>query len=157
MVGGSVDWEVDMGKGAAGDHQPATVRSRSLGAPVRDAVMAGHVGDLETARALVGDDDAAVRAAALGALQRLGALGPDALLRALGDPDPSVRRRACTLAGRGLGAGPGTPAIVDALLRALASDPDPSVVECAAWALGEAGAACGPSRGRRARARGPRP
>ncbi len=116
-----------------------------MGAPVRDAVVAGHVGDLETATALVGDDDAAVRVAALGALQRMGALGPDALLRALGDPDPSVRRRACTLAGRGLGTGTGAPSTIGALTRLLASDPDPSVVECAAWALGEAGPACGPA------------
>ena len=62
----------------------------------------------------------------------------------MGDPDPGVRRRACALAGRGLAAGAGSPAIVDALIRAVSSDADPSVVECAAWALGEAGAACGP-------------
>ena len=40
----------------------------------------------------------AVRATALGALDRLGALTDADLERALGDADPTVRRRACELA-----------------------------------------------------------
>ena len=79
MVGGSVDWEVDMGKGGSGDHQPAMVRSSFLGAPVRAAIVAGHTGDLDTAVRLVADPDPAVRAAALGALSRMGALETEVL------------------------------------------------------------------------------
>ncbi len=131
-----------MGKGASGDHQPATVRSSPFGAPVRDAVVAGHTGDLETALRLVGADDPAVRGAALGALDRMGALEGERLIDALADPDPAVRRRACALAGRGLAAGDARVA-PEALLGALESDRDASVVEGAAWALGEAGSRCG--------------
>jgi len=144
VAGGSVDWEVDMGEGASGDHQPATVRPVHLGAPVRDAVVAGHTGDLDTARRLARDHDPAVRAAALGALDRMGSLDSDTLGAAMVDPDVPVRRRACALAGRGFGSGPAPSSIMSALVRALASDADPSVVECAAWALGEAGSRCGP-------------
>src|ERR1700681_447002 len=97
VVGGSVDWEVDMGKGVQGDHQPATVRSPHLGAPVRDAVIAGHRGDLETASRLLGHPDAAARAAALGALDRIGVLDTVALRNALTDPGLAVRRHACVL------------------------------------------------------------
>ncbi|MGD0378442.1 MAG: HEAT repeat domain-containing protein [Acidimicrobiales bacterium] len=128
-----------MGKGVSGDHQPATVRSSHPGAPVRDAVIAGHDGDLETASRLVGDRDPAVRAAALGALQRMGALETHTLGAALRDPDPTVRRRGCVVAARRFGAGEISGEIVDALVQALASDPDPTVVEAAAWSLGEAG------------------
>jgi HEAT repeat protein len=135
------------------------VRSLLLGAPVREAVVAGHTGDLETAARLVRDQDPAVRAAALGALSRMGALETDTLTRAMTDPDPAVRRRACALAGRAFatpeadatdhtdhtdGADATVGQILDALLGALASDADPSVVESAAWSLGEAGSNCGP-------------
>jgi HEAT repeat protein len=131
-----------MGKGASADHQPAMVRSSHPAAPRREAVVAGHTGDFETAERLVRDEDPAVRCAALGALDRMGALGADALLDAMADPDATVRRRACALAGRGLAAGEDRVAPV-ALSGVLASDPDPAVVECAAWALGEAGTTCG--------------
>lgn len=73
----------------------------------------------------------AVRAAALGALARMGALGDDDLAGALTDPDAKVRCRACRLAA-GRRGGPD--------LTALLHDPDASVVETAAWALGEQGA-----------------
>jgi HEAT repeat protein len=106
--------------------------------------MAGHRGDAERAALLAGHGDPAVRAAALGALARMGALGADDLVAAFSDPDATVRRRACGLAGRGLGAGePATPALVGALVTTVSSDAEPWVVEAAAWALGEAGAACG--------------
>ncbi len=152
VVGGSVDWEVDMGKGASRDHedtwgdpQPATIHPSLLGAPVRDAVVAGHRGDLRRASSLVGHPDPAVRAGALGALYRMGALGSPVLADALGDPDAAVRRRGCVLAGRSFGAGTVDVSLVEALTATLTADPDAMVVESAAWALGEAGSDCAPA------------
>jgi HEAT repeat protein len=133
-----------MAEGESGDHQPAMVRSSLPGAPVRAAVIAGHSADLDTATALVEDTDPAVRAAALGALYRMGELGTGALTDAMADPDVVVRRRACVLAGRGLASGKASPEVIDALSATLTSDDDASVVECAAWSLGEAGSHCGP-------------
>ncbi len=139
----------------AGGHQPATVQPAPNRARVRDAVLAGHRGDVEAARELARDEDGAVRMAALGALHRLGRLGVDDLGTALGDPRPAVRRRACVLAGRTLAAGAGDdgspvpPAaadagpLVDLLVEVLTSEDDAWTVEAAAWALGEAGASCG--------------
>lgn len=97
----------------------------------RHAVVAGYRGDEQVARALLDDPAPSVRAAALGALARMGALRDDDLARGAGDPDAAVRRRACTLAARRRG-GPDMVGLLD--------DPDPSVVEAAAWALGERGA-----------------
>jgi HEAT repeat protein len=107
----------------------------------RRAVLAGHEGDEDRARELSADPDPAVRAAALGALERLGVLDDATLGGALDDPDPDVRRRACALAGRRDDPG-SSDAVLDRLVRAL-DDTDPSVVETAAWALGEFGALCG--------------
>jgi len=47
------------------------------------------------------------------------------------------------LAGRRLGTSPGDGGLVDALTKTLSADPDATVVESAAWALGEAGSHCG--------------
>jgi HEAT repeat protein len=91
--------------------------------------VAGHTGDVTTARAACDDPDASVRAVGLGALERLGVLGTGELQRALADADPSVRRRAAELAARH----------PDVDLLVVLGDPDPSVVEVAAWALGEHG------------------
>jgi HEAT repeat protein len=89
--------------------------------------VAGHTGDVGTARALLADPEPAVRATALGALARAAALTDAELGAALGDADPVVRRRAVTLAA--------TRPQVD-LLGALA-DPHPLVAEVAAFACGE--------------------
>jgi HEAT repeat protein len=94
---------------------------------LRDVAVAGHTGDAATARAGLASGDPAVRAAALGALERLDELDDDTLTGALGDPDVAVRRRAAELAA--------THRCVD-LLAGL-HDPDERVIEVAAWACGE--------------------
>ncbi|MDY7105766.1 MAG: HEAT repeat domain-containing protein [Actinomycetota bacterium] len=93
----------------------------------RSAVLAGYAGDVDVARALLGDEDGTVRAAAWGALDRLGALEHDAIAAALDDPDPDVRRRVIELAATRPG--------ID--LSGPLADDDPTVVELAAWAAGE--------------------
>jgi HEAT repeat protein len=93
----------------------------------RRAVLAGHQGDVGAAHKALTDADAAVRAGALGALERLGQLDDDALIAALLDPAANVRRRAAQLAARHAEV---------SLLHALEDD-DPSVVEMAAFASGE--------------------
>jgi HEAT repeat protein len=93
----------------------------------RAVTIAGHTGDVDVARSGLDADDPAVRAAALGALERLGELGDDTLAAALGDPDLAVRRRAVELAAHH----------PDVDLVAALADPDPRVVEVAAWACGE--------------------
>ena len=95
----------------------------------RDAAVAGHTGDEATARALLDHADPAVRATALGALARTGALRSSDVERALVDSDPGVRRRACEEAV----------SVTEVGLEPLLSDADRSVVEAAAWALGERG------------------
>jgi HEAT repeat protein len=96
----------------------------------RDVVEAGHRGG-EQAVALahdaLTDDDQAVRALALGALDRLQQLSDDLLIAAFADPAGPVRRRAVELAAHRPG--------ID--LMAMLDDVDPVVVEHAAWACGE--------------------
>lgn len=82
---------------------------------------------------MAADASPSVRATALGALARIGAVGVADLTAGLTDPDPAVRRRACEVAA-------GHPDV--ALLDVLA-DADPGVAEAAAWALGERGDAAG--------------
>jgi len=93
----------------------------------RDVALAGHLGDERTARAGVESVDPAVRATALGALERLGHLDDGDLVRAFADASPIVRRRAAEIAATHPG--------VD--LRPLLDDDDPFVVEMAAWSCGE--------------------
>ncbi len=93
----------------------------------RAVALAGHTGDVATAEAGLTDGDPGVRITALGALDRLGVLDGRRLTGALADPDPGVRRRAVELAARRPGFD----------LLPLLHDPDPSVVEVAAWACGE--------------------
>ena len=94
---------------------------------LRAVVIAGHRGDVETAHAGLTSADPSVRAAALGALERLDALDADTITAALGDAEMAVRRRAAELAA--------THPSVD--LLAVLDDPDDRVVEVAAWACGE--------------------
>lgn len=104
----------------------------------RSAALAGHTGDVESARAYLSDEDGDVRATALGALNRLGVLTASELLDATHDADPVVRRRACTESttwGGSIGDAP-DPEIGTAIARLL-DDEDVSVIEIAAWACGE--------------------
>ena len=96
----------------------------------RAVARAGHEGDETLARRGLDDPDPGVRATALGALERLGTLTPEHVAPALVDGSPIVRRRACEAAARQ--PGDGAPSLLAAL-----SDPDPTVVEVAAWASGE--------------------
>lgn len=87
-------------------------------------------GDVTIALALSGDDDASVRSSALLALCELRSLAESTVNDALLDPSPLVRQRILQLAGRHgfLSAG---------RLASSLSDPDATVVEAAATALGE--------------------
>ena len=89
--------------------------------------MAGHTGDVATARRGLDAVDPGVRVAALGALDRIGVLDDQLLAAQVDDPDASVRRRAVELAARRPG--------ID--LSPWLGDPDATVVEMAAWACGE--------------------
>jgi HEAT repeat protein len=97
----------------------------------RAAAMAGHTGDEATARSLSADESASVRATALAALVRMGRASAADVANALDDADAGVRRRALA-AAVAIGA---APALVVERLR----DRDATVVEAAAWALGEIG------------------
>lgn len=101
----------------------------------RAAALAGHEGDVAGARALLADPDPSVRATALGALARAGGLDSGALQAALDDPAATVRRRAAEVVAATDG-DEASPAAGVSLLGLLA-DPDPAVVEVAAWACGE--------------------
>lgn len=90
-------------------------------------VIAGHRGDAAAARAHLHDPDDSVRAAALGALERMSSLDDQQITGAFTDESPAVRRRAAEAAAR-------RPQID---LRELLDDADPTVVELAAWACGE--------------------
>ena len=91
------------------------------------AAVAGHTGDEALARQLLASPDAGVRATALGALARMGALADAEVATALADPDPTVRRRALALAVDR----------ADLALVPLLEDEDDDVAEQAAWACGE--------------------
>ena len=110
---------------------------------IRSLAVAAHRGDAEPARLATNDPDPAVRAAALGALDRADALNPSSLRAGFADPAALVRRRACELAATGSG----YVADLEGLLR----DIDPLVAEAAAWALGERGREVAPSMVRRAK------
>jgi len=107
----------------------------------RHAVLAGHTGDVDTARSLRLDPAPVVRAAALGALARAGGLTDDELAGGLTDTDAAVRRRALEILGapeESSGAPSGSLVeLLAGLLAGLLSDHDPTVVEVACWAAGE--------------------
>ena len=93
----------------------------------RQVAVAGHTGDEATARAALTDGDPSVRATALAALQRLGAATSDEVGRLLADESPVARRRAAEIARHHR----------EVDLVPMLDDADPTVVEAAAWALGE--------------------
>lgn len=99
-----------------------TARERRLA-----VIVAGHRHDAAPALGHLDDEDGSVRAAALHALERSGALTSALVVAAFGDRDPAVRRQAAELAGRR----------PDIDLAPLLGDDDPTVVEIAAWACGE--------------------
>lgn len=94
-------------------------------------------------RAVMDDPDPRVRAAALGALVRAGTplLASESWRAAVEDPAPAVRRRAGEMAPT-LAARDGDAVLVGVLVAALVvllDDPEVTVVDAAAWALGELG------------------
>jgi HEAT repeat protein len=95
----------------------------------REAALAGHRGDEAAARAALQDEDPTVRATAVAAVARAGSITADDLDAALVDPAPEVRRRACEVAAAHRMNAPA--------VQRLLTDDDASVVEVAAWALGE--------------------
>ena len=101
----------------------------------RTVALAGHRGNEPAARRGLADPDPSVRAAAVGALARLGALTVADVVAALADDAPAVRRRAveAALEVRGNGSRSALPAALTAAL----ADPDPLVAVGAAWFAGE--------------------
>ena len=114
-----------------GDPDPSRTARR------RDAALAGHRGDEAAARDLLADPDAGVRATALRALARAGALSVADVAGAWADVDASVRRAAAEVAAAPDAPIEPTDPDVARLLVTLLDDPEPSVVEVAAWATGE--------------------
>ena len=98
-----------------------------MGPDKRHVAIAGHTGDERAAVAGLDADDPAVRATALGALERLGSLTDGMIDTSLRDPSPLVRRRAAQVAA-------GHP---DVDLAPALHDERADVVEMAAWACGE--------------------
>jgi HEAT repeat protein len=101
-------------------------------------LTAGVAAELEAAAH--GDADGRVRAAALGALVQRGDVRRAARvwLAGVADPDARVRRRAANLAPAL--AARREPALLATPLVELLADPEVTVVEAAAWGLGELGA-----------------
>jgi len=102
------------------DRPPTPERRRIVG-------LAGHSGDVTTARAHLHDPEASVRVAALRALERLDRLTTADIEANLGDSNASVRIAALEIA-----AARPAPEIAQLL-----NDTEPAVVETTAWALGE--------------------
>ena len=101
----------------------------------RTVALAGHRGNGSAARRALADPEPGVRAAAIGALSRLGALTTDDVVAALADDAPAVRRRAAQ-AAPAVG-GRGSRSVLPAALTVALGDPDPLVAVDAAWFVGE--------------------
>lgn len=122
--------EISTGAGFLASKKPAMEPSRRrVTDRRRDTALAGYRADRKAATEALADGSPWVRATALGALRRIGALAAADLDAALVDPSPIVRRRAVELSV-------GVPGVD--IARRLRDD-DPSVVETAAWAIGERG------------------
>jgi len=93
----------------------------------RAAAQAGFLDDPTTALAALGDPDASVRIAGLRSADRLDELATDRLVTLLEDPVPTVRIAALDIAAHRH----------DPDIVGLLDDPEPAVVEMAAWACGE--------------------
>jgi HEAT repeat protein len=117
----------------AGESQRPDRTLAEAAARRRRVALAGHQGDSELARSHLTDDDAAVRATALRALARAGALRSAELAAATDDADPSVRRAAAEVLAVWT-PGPGDQSVT---ILGLLGDHEPTVVETAAWAAGE--------------------
>jgi len=98
----------------------------------RAAAVAGHKHDEPAARRALLDESGTVRATALGALARMGAIRGSDLRAAASDPDRRVRARGAELASENLDPGIGMPLLLTAIV-----DREPSVVEAACFSLGE--------------------
>jgi HEAT repeat protein len=103
----------------------------------RAAALAGHTPDPDGARDLLADPDAGVRATALRALARIGSVTVGDVAGAWADAAPEVRRAAAEVVAAADAPFEATDPDVPRLLVALLGDPEPSVVEVAAWATGE--------------------
>lgn len=93
--------------------------------------MAGHVGDVPTATALLTDADPVVRATAMRALARAEALSIEVLVGGAEDHDAIVRGATLELV-----ANRPEPEL-DAVVVAGLEDREPQVIETAAWSAGE--------------------
>ena len=103
----------------------------------RQAILAGYNGDEAIARRLLFDTEAVVRAAAVGALDRIGRLTDAELAEALGDIDASDRRRGLEILGAYGATDSCRVDLAAYVLPGLLEDADSSVVEVACWASGE--------------------
>ncbi len=98
-----------------------------------EVTVAGYQGDAITARRGLQSDDPIVRGSALSALQRLAILNDKVLVLALRDPDWRVARRAAELAAY---IATSDRAVDDALVELLCGT-NATLIEVAAWSLGE--------------------
>jgi HEAT repeat protein len=97
----------------------------------RQAALAGHVGDVPAATALLTDTDPVVRATAMRALARAESLSIEVLVVGAEDHDAIVRGATLELV-----ANRPEPEL-DAVVVAGLADVDPQVIETAAWSAGE--------------------